>query len=258
MRVSARRLRAVLRGFGRVLDQARTREAADELRWLGVELSAERDTEVMDERFTRAVQALPEDLVLGPVRADLTRAMQSQAVEARTTARAALDSDRYLALQDLLDQLLADPPLTRRARKAGRTELPKNVARAFRELDRRMSAAAATPAGPDRDVALHGARKAAKRVRYVTEVVAPAVGGSADRLVRRMKTVQSLLGEHQDTVVARPVLRRLGAAAHVEGQNGFTYGLLHANERARAEQIQRELPGSWERARDRRATKWLR
>jgi hypothetical protein len=39
--------------------------------------------------------------------------------------------------------------------------------------------------------------------------------------------VQELLGDHQDTVIARPVLREIAAAAHLDRENGFTYVLLH-------------------------------
>src|SRR3954471_17964880 len=36
-----------------------------------------------------------------------------------------------------------------------------------------------------------------------------------------------LLGDHRDAAVARPVLREIGVAARLEGESGFTYGLLH-------------------------------
>jgi hypothetical protein len=39
-----------------------------------------------------------------------------------------------------------------------------------------------------------------------------------------------LSGEYQDTVVSRPVLRELAGQAHLDGGNGFTYGLMHAAE----------------------------
>ena len=45
-----------------------------------------------------------------------------------------------------------------------------------------------------------------------------------------MKSVQELLGDHQDSVVTAPVLREFGAQAQVEGGNGFTFGTLHAAE----------------------------
>ena len=39
-----------------------------------------------------------------------------------------------------------------------------------------------------------------------------------------------MLGDHQDAAVARPVLRELGANAHLEGGNGFTFGVLYQQE----------------------------
>ena len=39
-----------------------------------------------------------------------------------------------------------------------------------------------------------------------------------------MKAVQEVLGEHQDSVVARGELRALAIAAQAEGDNAFTFG----------------------------------
>jgi len=88
-------------------------------------------------------------------------------------------------------------------------------------------------------------RKAAKRLRYATEVVAPALGTHARRMVKRVKAVQELLGEHQDSVVARGLLRELGAAAPAEGGNGFAYGWLMRDEQARAERVEAQLDSAW-------------
>lgn len=54
--------------------------------------------------------------------------------------------------------------------------------------------------------------------------------GSARDLGKRAKAVQELLGDHQDSVMTAPVLRKLGAQAQTEGGNGFTFGILHAAE----------------------------
>ncbi|KAA0080781.1 CHAD domain-containing protein [Mycolicibacterium sp. P9-64] len=44
---------------------------------------------------------------------------------------------------------------------------------------------------------------------------------------------QGALGDHQDSVVARDVLRRMaGGPASAQGKNGFTYGLLYAREQS--------------------------
>jgi CHAD domain-containing protein len=200
---------------------------------------------------------LPDELILGPVAAALTRSFQRRQADARQVALAALDSDRYLALHDMIDALLADPPFKRRAARGGRRELPNSAARAYRRLVSRMDHALSLPAGEERDLALHEARKAAKRLRYATEATRPALGKAAKRLQQRLKKVQQLLGEHQDTVVSRPVLRQLAGQAHVEGANGFTYGLMHAAEADRAARAERDLPARWGKMRKRKNTAWL-
>ena len=53
--------------------------------------------------------------MLGPVQARLRAHFAPIEAATRAAALKALDSDRYLALLDRLDQLLADPPLTARA-----------------------------------------------------------------------------------------------------------------------------------------------
>ena len=45
-----------------------------------------------------------------------------------------------------------------------------------------------------------------------------------------MKQVQSVLGDHQDAVLARQAARDLGIGAHLAGENAFTYGLLYERE----------------------------
>ena len=48
-----------------------------------------------------------------------------------------------------------------------------------------------------------------------------------------MKSVQTVLGDHQDSVVARDALRNLAVQAHAAGESAFTWGLLYGQEEAR-------------------------
>jgi CHAD domain-containing protein len=258
MRVAARRMRSALQAFGRVIDRDQTRELILELKWMAGELGGARDAEVMAQRCTAMLADLPDDLILGPVAATVTRSFERREADARQVALAALDSDRYLALHDAIDALLADPPFSRAAARRGRRELPKNVARAYRRVASRMREADSQPAGQRRDLALHETRKAAKRLRYATEAVKPTVGKPAKRLQRRLKKVQTLLGDHQDAAVSRPVLRELAARAHLDGGNGFTYGLMYAAETARADRAEQGLPTAWRRMRKPKNTDWLK
>jgi CHAD domain-containing protein len=257
MRVAARRMRSALQAFGRVIPREQTRELTAELKWVAGELGGARDAEVMAQRFAALLAEVPDELKLGPVQAAVTRSFARRQADARGVALAALDSDRYLALHDRIDALLADPPRTARAGRKAKRELPTSVRRAYRRMESRMAEAQNQPAGAERDRALHETRKAAKRLRYATEAVQPTLGKPATRLRKRLKSVQDLLGEHQDTAVSRPVLRELAAQAHLQGGNGFTYGLLYAAEAARAERAENNLPPAWKRMRKRKNTAWL-
>ena len=74
---------------------------------------------------------------------------------------------------------------------------------------------------------MHDSRKAAKRARYAADALVPVDGKPARRLSKRMKQIQSELGGHQDTVMARAALRDLALRARRAGENAFTYGLLY-------------------------------
>jgi CHAD domain-containing protein len=246
MRVATRRMRSALQAYGRVVERSATRELANELKWLAGVLGEARDLEVLHARFTQAVEQLPDELVLGPVQARLTRFFAGREAEARTALIAALDSDRYLALLAAIDRLLTDPPLTRHARHRGRRELPALVGRAHRRVAEHVKAADLLPSGDERNEQWHAARKAAKRLRYAAEAAAPVLGKPADRLVARVKQVQELLGDHQDAVVARPVLREIAVAAHLEGENGFTYGLLHEQQAEQMHLSETDITQAWQ------------
>ncbi|MFH8774924.1 CHAD domain-containing protein [Streptomyces sp. NPDC017958] len=245
MRVATRRMRSTFRTFGTVLDHAVTDPIAAELKWLARELGVGRDQEVLAERLITLLDTLPPALVSGPVHERLTAWAGARHDSARSHVVAILDSDRYLSLLDTLDAVLADPPLGKKA--AGKPE--KVIAEAVRKdlakVSRLVTAALDQPPGEERDIAVHEARKKAKRTRYAGEAAIPALGRPARSLAKSMKSLTSLLGEHQDSVMARQTLRELSAVAHAAGESAFTYGLLYGREEAAAAAVEAELPGLW-------------
>ena len=120
--------------------------------------------------------------------------------------------------------------------------------RVFKEYDRladRVAHALELSPGTERDTALHEARKSAKKTRYATEPARASLGKPAKRLGKRVRAVQKVLGDHQDSVVARDALRKLALAAHAAGEPGFTWGLLYGQEQAVAAERERDLPAAW-------------
>jgi len=245
MRVACRRMRSALQVFDRVVERDRTRAVSDELKWLAGELGGARDLEVLHARFATAVAGLPVELVLGPVDARLTRYFARRDADAHAAVVTALDGDRYLALLAALDALLAEPPFTPLARRPAKAALPRLVHRAHRRVAGHIDAAEQALDPGTRDTELHEARKAAKRLRYAAEAVAPALGRPVKRLGKAAKALQEILGEHQDAVVARPVLREIAVAAQVDGESAFTFGLLHERETGAAVRAEADVEGAW-------------
>ncbi|NML49111.1 CYTH and CHAD domain-containing protein [Streptomyces sp. R302] len=248
LRVACRRLRSAFKTYRKVLDRDVTDPIGAELKWLAGELGHARDQEVLAARLGDALDGLDREQLHGPVRGRLRTWDRARSTGSRRRALDALDSPRHLALLDALDGLLADPPLRPGARKKAEKVLPKAIRRDYRRLADRIGPALDLAPGHDRDLALHEARKAAKRARYAADAAVPTLGKPAKRFSKRMKSVQSLLGDHQDAVVARGALRDLAAEAEEAGEPSFTWGVLYARQEAAAAARERELPGVWERA----------
>ncbi|MDX3687516.1 CYTH and CHAD domain-containing protein [Streptomyces sp. AK04-4c] len=248
MRVATRRLRSAFRTYRKILDRQVTDPLRDDLKWLAAELGVDRDQEVLDARLRSHVSQVPAPLLLGPVSARLKLTSVARRTGSRQRVAAVLDADRYLALLDSLDALLADPPLIPAAARPPEDALPRAVLKDYERLATRIGHALEHDPGEERDVAMHEARKAAKRVRYAAEAARPALGKPAKKFAKRMKSVQSVLGDHQDSVVARDALRTLAVQAHGAGESAFTWGLLYGREEAAAAERERELPEVWARA----------
>ncbi|MFF7173805.1 CYTH and CHAD domain-containing protein [Streptomyces pseudovenezuelae] len=246
MRVATRRLRSTFKSYGKVLDRAVTDPISDELKWLAGELGVDRDREVLSERLSAALDEVPGALVSGPVTARLSTWSGDSPGGASARLIGVLDSRRHLALLDALDALIADPPLLKAAGKKPHEVIAKAVRKDFRKVSGLVGRALELEPGTDRDVAIHEARKKTKRTRYAAETARPALGSPARTMVKSMKALQNLLGEHQDSVMARQTLRELSAVAHAAGESAFTYGLLYGREEQRAAAVEAELPGAWD------------
>ncbi len=248
MRVAIRRFRSTLKTFHPMFDPTRAAALDAELRWIAGVLGEVRDREVQLARFTAAVEEQPAELVLGPVEQRIESTLQPELVAARKRLLAALRGARYRALLGDLDSFVMDPSYTDQAQRAARDVLPKRVAKAYRKLQRRVAAAQDAAPGEHRDAAHHQARKAAKRLRYAGEALSEDFGKDAKRLAKRAEALQELLGDYQDGVVSRGLLRGLAVKAQAaSGESAFTFGILLGLEQARAEHAHAELDGVWRR-----------
>jgi CHAD domain-containing protein len=258
MRVATRRLRATLRSFGQVVPRSKTAEMAAELKWLGGLLGEARDGEVLPRHLQASLKPIPVELVIGPVQARIQGHFAPRRASAREEVVEAFGTERYTKLIQSLERLAQDPPLGPRAAEPARDVLPAAVRKAYQQADKRMRRARHTPRGQARDVALHEARKSARRARYAAEAATVACGKKASKFAKQMKKVQSAAGDHQDAVIARGAARDLGIGAHLAGENAFTYGLLHEREYDRAHRLDADARHTWKRASRSRYRRWMK
>jgi CHAD domain-containing protein len=98
---------------------------------------------------------------------------------------------------------------------------------------------------PD-DHALHRLRIKLKRARYASELAAPG-GAKGKAFLADAKTLQTLLGEHQDAAVAEERLREV--ASRLDGASAFVAGRLAERQRSRRATVRDGLPAAWKRLR---------
>jgi CHAD domain-containing protein len=261
MRVTVRRLRSALQSFGGIVSAAETARLRAELKWLGGVLGDARDNEVLADQLHAGLKAVSAEPALGPAQARITAHFAPLAASTRQAVLDALHSERYRLLRAELAWLLDSPPLTSAAAAPAGKALPPAVGRTYRRTNRRMRLAGQAPAGQARDVALHEARKAAKRARYAAEAARPALGKKtgrkARRFAKRMKDVQSALGSHQDAVIARSTARDIGLQAHLPDDNALAFGLLQERAHHQAVASEGQARRAWRRARRKKSRGWL-
>ncbi|MFJ7243010.1 CHAD domain-containing protein [Kitasatospora sp. NPDC098652] len=246
LRITARRLRSLLKAHRRLFDDRRSEPLASRLRWLARLLGEARDQEVLSDQLVDALSAVPAPMREGALRARITAHYAATYRAARQHVITELDGARYFGLLDDLEAFVARPPLRRRARRSADDYLAGALRREQRRTLRRLDQALDTPEGPARDEALHRARKAAKRARYTAEDARPAVGRRTGerlgRYAKRMRKLHKVLGTQHDSVVACQALVRLGTRAEAERRHLFAYGVLYEVQRRVGEDALDRLP----------------
>jgi len=91
------------------------------------------------------------------------------------------------------------------------------------------------------DMELHRIRILAKRARYAAEAVEPVVGVGAASFARAAAKLQTVLGEHQDSVTAQAWLR----GSRLSGRRAFVAGELIAVEHLAAEDARAKWLKVW-------------
>jgi CHAD domain-containing protein len=239
MRVTTRKLRSLLRDAQDSYGSTDSDWVQAELRELAAVLGVARDAEVLGERYQRQLDLLAPELVRGRIRERLVRGAHRRYQTGLRRSLIAMRSQRYFRLLDTLDSLVAEVAVP----VAGEEPAPVTIDTAYKKVRKAAKAAAEAEqadvpveeGGGRGNEALHRIRKRAKRLRYT------AAATGADKVAEQAKAIQTLLGDHQDSVVSREHLIKQTEAARVAGEDTFTYGLLFQREADLAERCHQQL-----------------
>lgn len=236
MRVATRRLRSTLKTFRDSFDAEPAGRLRTELKWLAGALGEVRDAQVLGAKLGGAAEEFPEAAT------EIRARLAADEERGRAALGEALASDRYLGLLDDLDTLVDEPAAE-----------GKRPLRQARKVLRRADALLDEATADGVDAELHEARKKYKQARYAVEVFAPEAGKPGKNLVKRLTELQDVLGAHQDSVVAREVLRDAAQGA----ADAFPYGILHARQEQVGRATLEELPAVARAAREGKLRAWL-
>ncbi|MBV8159771.1 MAG: CYTH and CHAD domain-containing protein [Acidimicrobiia bacterium] len=248
-RVATRRLRSDLRTFRSLLDQERAGPLRDELKWAADLLGAARDADVLLERLRRDADRLPQRD--GVAVAALLRRLAAERDRARVRVRDGVRSDRYVALIEQLVAFAQVPPLVGEWARPAREALPGVVAPTWKHLQRSVEHLS----DPPRPEELHQVRIRAKRCRYASEAVAPAMGKDAAQLASAVADLQGVLGDHHDAYVADAWLRE--ASAELDPPQVLAAGELISLQMLEAARLEQEWQQAWKKASKKSLRRWL-
>jgi CHAD domain-containing protein len=246
-RVATRKLRSHLRTFGPLLDAEWTDMLRTELGWVAMALGGVRDREVLLERLRERARSLPASDSRSA--ASLLHVLEVEIDALRKKLHTELSSTRYVDLLERLVTAAQAPAALAEADQPASEVLPALATNPWRRL---RSAVRQLPESAT-DPELHRIRILAKRARYAAEAVAPVVGPAAEAFARAAAKLQTVLGEHQDSITAQAWLR----AARVTGRRAFVAGELIALEHIAATEARARWPAIWQSLDRKRLREWM-
>ncbi|MCO4276030.1 CYTH and CHAD domain-containing protein [Pseudarthrobacter sp. HLT3-5] len=230
MRSAARRLRSVLRTYRTLFKKGAVVGLERDLQWLGRILGRPRDAEVMRARILANLHALPEAQASGPALGQIEHELGTAYNTGYQRALATLSSARYYRIVTALEHFRDNPLAKSKASRPARKASARLVNKAARRLDRAHKAARKAAGTAEYDTTLHQVRKDAKRLRHAAES-ATAINRKRARVLEKTgHRIQSVLGDHQDTVVARELLNRLASAPDMAAGTAAVYKALTEQE----------------------------
>ncbi|WP_326568412.1 CHAD domain-containing protein [Amycolatopsis rhabdoformis] len=242
MRVTLRRMRSVLKTSGALVGAAAEPVRA-ELGWLGQSLGEVRDYDVLIGHLRDVIATF--EVRDQPAGRRLVSKFVSERTSARRRLTRALSSARYAALLQSVAQLTRVPDHEIDPTPVGSGGLATDVRKPYRRLAKAVAALPADP--PDDD--LHALRIHGKKLRYTAEMARSSAkkkqAAELSSLVKAARKLQTVLGDHQDAVIAAEKVRGLLPTA--DGEIGFIAGRIAEHELLKRTEARAAWQSVWTR-----------
>ena len=234
-RVASRRARAFLHATRAFVDPTWRRSLTVALRELGEVTGPVRDLDVLLDYVREEVGGLPEVDQRGA-----SRSWRGSSTNAAGRGRNCLRCWTEIATGCSWRDFGCHRGLRPESSAFG---LERVARKEFRRLAKTVARLGKHPA----DAAMHRLRIQLKRARYAAELASP--GDAADRrFLDDAKSLQDLLGEYQDSLVAEKHLR-LAAVVDDQTAAAFVAGRIAERQLARRLLVRQRLPDAWKRLR---------
>ncbi|MGD9851556.1 MAG: CHAD domain-containing protein [Nitrospirales bacterium] len=238
MRVATRRMRAIFRAVRSFLEPEWTKKIREEIGWVGSLLGEVRDWDVLLESLGKEYSSLdlPDKQAFTPI----LRTFQDERSASRARLLEGLRSDRYVDLLNALEDSLTHLPF--------QPNHPTMIDLAKKEFTKLEQYVESTQCRfPQQE--LHRIRTLVKRARYTVELTEPFLGKRAKRFLQHAKSLQEVLGQHQDALVVEGQILSLRTLARSPGV-AFAKGILVERFRNRQRMARQQVPRLWKKLKD--------
>ncbi|WP_404288097.1 CHAD domain-containing protein [Glutamicibacter arilaitensis] len=240
MRTATRRLRSVLEIYGNLFATDPCQSLKRELKWLSGVLGRTRDAEVILDRLRTRINELPAEWQTAKITGALEHGLHAPGTTGHKRTRKKLSSKRCRRLLKNLEHFRDHPPAAGPVVRPTRVEVATLVNHQARLADRSFRAALRSEPGRERDEALHRLRKDTKRLLHAAEAAAAPHPKHSVALGRRVRKLQRILGNYQDSVMTREYLETFIVDPDLPAETRQAYQRIIAVERLIAEAAERQ------------------
>ncbi len=228
-------LDAVVTGFASLIEGGELPALRAELAWARSTVEEARALDGTIDVLEELVEDLDPTLRQGPVEARVGIVVASRTAERRDAVTSMLAQPEWTSLLAHADQLVLTAPIGGSKPKHATRVLARALADADAAAREAADAAVAEAAGSDRASEPHlgPVATAAHTVATTAQVTRGALGKQARKLADAADALAGALEERRRSEAVAHWLVDLADLAHRAGEPSFTYGVLHAEARAR-------------------------